>query len=97
MLPGLKGWSQIGGKQLQISRVALAPASRRVSVVSVLFLFLAISISFLVGSAVLLDDLFYFVQQEVVSISVKGFLSFLVTPKSRATLISESSNTLMEF
>lgn len=65
--------------------------------VSVLFLFLAISISFLVGSAVLLDDLFYFVQQEVVSISVKVFLSFLVTPKSRTTLISESSNTLIKF
>lgn len=54
-----------GGKEVQITRVALATASLRVSTVSVLFLFLSISISVLVGSAVLLDDLFYFVQQEV--------------------------------
>lgn len=37
----------IEGKQFQISRAALAPASHRISVVSVLFLILAVSILFL--------------------------------------------------
>lgn len=86
---GFRGCSQIvltTNTSFQRGRAALAPACLRVSTVSVLLLFLAISTSFLVDSAVLLDDLFYFVQQEVVSISVKVFfffLSFLVTPKSR--------------